>query len=75
MADGEKSAAERRIAAIGKRANALRRAGWYTAEDLEWLKGYVRQEGTVLAEVEALIYEAERASEHVVPAEPWRQAQ
>lgn len=64
---------EKRIKAIGERANALRRAGWYTAEDLEWLKGYVRKEGTVLAEVEALIYEAERASEYVVPAEPWRQ--
>lgn len=57
---------ERRIEAIGKRANALRRAGWYTAEDLEWLKGYVRQEGTVLAEVEALIFEAERESEYRV---------
>lgn len=57
---------EKRIEAIGKRANALRRAGWYTAEDLEWLKGYVRQEGTVLAEVESLIYEAERASELAV---------
>lgn len=66
MAGNGKSAAEKRIAAIGKRANALRRAGWYTAEDLEWLKGYVRQEGTVLAEVEALIFEAERESEYAV---------
>lgn len=66
MAGDARAAAERRIAAIGKRANALRRAGWYTAEDLEWLKGYVRQEGTVLAEVEALIYEAERESEYRV---------
>lgn len=57
---------EKRIKVIGERANALRRAGWYTAEDLEWLKRYVRQEGTVLAEVESLIYEAERASEFAV---------
>lgn len=66
MAGDAQDATERRIAAIGKRANALRRCGYYTAEDVKWLAGYVRQEGTVLVEVEALLFEAERASEYRV---------
>lgn len=48
-----------RVAEIGKRANELMRAGFYTADEVRWLAGYVR--GDVdLIEVELLLTNAER---------------
>lgn len=61
-----------RIQAIGERANALRRKGWCTAEDVKWWAEYVRRGASEQAEVERLFFEAERSLEYVVPAEPSR---
>ena len=50
---------EQRISEIGKRANQLMRAGFYTADEVRWLVGYVK--GDVdLIEVEWLLTNAER---------------
>jgi hypothetical protein len=51
---------EARIAAICRRANALRRAGFYNVDELRWLAEYVRSEAAPLADVEALLADAER---------------
>lgn len=48
-----------RIAEIGKRANALRKAGFYSREEIEWLAEYVRRPGVLLIEVELLLTNAE----------------
>lgn len=50
---------EQRIADLGKRANALRRAGFYSREEVEWFAGYVKQPGAPLIEVELLLTNAE----------------
>jgi hypothetical protein len=49
-----------RVAEIGKRANALRKAGFYSAEEVKWFAGYVRQPGTLLIECELLMVNAEQ---------------
>lgn len=49
-----------RIADIGKRANALRRAGFYSTEEVEWLADYLRGEVALLIEVELLMANAEQ---------------
>lgn len=49
-----------RIADIGHRANALRRAGFYSADEVAWLAEYVRAPTTVLIDVEVLLANAER---------------
>lgn len=51
---------EQRIAAIARGANALRRAGFYTADEVRWLAEYVRPEAAPLADFEALLADAER---------------
>lgn len=51
---------DRRIADIGHRANALRRAGFYSADEVAWLAEYVRAPTTVLIDVEVLLANAER---------------
>jgi hypothetical protein len=48
-----------RIADIGRRANALRRAGFYDASEVRWLAEYVRSDAAPLVEVEALLADAE----------------
>ncbi len=48
-----------RITEIGRRANALRVAGFYTREEVRWLAGYVRQPSAALVEVEFLLTNAE----------------
>ena len=56
-----------RIAEIGKRANALRQAGFYSTDEVRWLAGYVRQPDAPLIEVEMLLTNAEEIvkREHV----------
>lgn len=49
-----------RVAEIGKRANALRSAGFYSADEVRWLAGYVRQPDAPLIEVELLLTNAEQ---------------
>lgn len=51
---------EQRIADLGRRANALRRAGFYSREEVEWFAGYVRQPDAPLIECEMLIVNAEQ---------------
>lgn len=48
-----------RIAEIGKRANALRAAGFYSTDEVRWLAGYVKQPDAPLIEVEMLLTNAE----------------
>lgn len=60
MAGDGQTAAEKRIAEIGKRANALRQAGFYSTDEVRWLAGYVRQPGAPLIEVEMLLTNAEQ---------------
>lgn len=48
-----------RIREIGRRANALRAAGFYTKAEVQWLAGYVKQPGAALVEVEFLLTNAE----------------
>lgn len=61
---------EKRIAEIGRRANALARDGFYSREEVAWLAGYVRQPGAPLIEVELLLTNAEQIVERngAVPA-------
>lgn len=49
---------DQRIAAIGQRANALLKAGFYSREEVQWLADYVRGE-VPLVEVELLMTNAE----------------
>lgn len=49
-----------RIAAIGDRANALLRSGFYSRDEVLWLAEYVRAPTTVLIDVEVLLANAER---------------
>lgn len=49
-----------RIAEIGKRANALRAAGFYSTDEVRWLAGYVKQPDAPLIEVEFLLTNAEQ---------------
>ena len=51
---------EQRIKEIGRRANALRQAGFYSVDEVKWLAGFVRQPGTLLVEIEYLLTNAER---------------
>lgn len=53
---------QERIADIGQRANVLRRAGFYSADEVAWLAEYVRAPTTVLIDVEVLLANAERLS-------------
>lgn len=55
---------EERIAEIGKRANALMRAGFYSADEVRWLAEYVRSGKAMLIEVELLIANAEEMLKH-----------
>lgn len=48
-----------RIAAIGERANALRRNGHWTVEDVRRLAEEVRKEGADLSAIEARLFDAE----------------
>lgn len=50
---------ESRIAEIGKRANSLRAAGFYSTEEVRWLAEYVWTEKALLIEVELLLINAE----------------
>lgn len=50
---------EERIAEIGRRANALVRAGFYSREEAQWLAAYVRTGAALLVEVELMITNAE----------------
>lgn len=60
---GERNRAAR-IAEIGRRANDLRRRGWYGKEEVAWLAEYLRSGGelgpAMLVEVEMLVENAER---------------
>lgn len=49
-----------RIAEIGRRANALRGV-FYSADEVRWLAGYVRDPLALLVEVELLLTNAEEA--------------
>lgn len=49
-----------RISAIGDRAKALLRAGFYSRDEVAWLAEYVRAPTTVLIDVEVLLANAER---------------
>lgn len=51
--------AEARVADIGRRANALAKAGFYSRDEVQWLSGYVRSGGCDLIEVELLLTNAE----------------
>lgn len=45
--------------AIGRRANALMRAGFYSRDEVAWLSEYIRREGVTLDEIETLLANAE----------------
>lgn len=45
--------------AIGRRANALMRAGFYSRDEVLWLSEYIRLEGATLDEIEYLLANAE----------------
>ena len=51
---------ESRIKEIGRRANALRQAGFYSTEEVKWLAEFVRRPGTMLVEIEYLLTNAEK---------------
>ncbi|MBN9463456.1 MAG: hypothetical protein J0H00_19775 [Burkholderiales bacterium] len=61
-----------RIAEIGRRANALRKASFYSTEEVKWLAGYVRQPQVQLVEVELLVANAERLAEELSKQEKAR---
>lgn len=63
MEEAHPGARERRIAEIGRRANVLRRAGFYNEAEVRWLAEYVRGESALLVEVELLLTDAERRVE------------
>lgn len=48
-----------RIKAIGDRANALRRNGFYTVDEVKELAGYVKQGAALLWEIELMLTTAE----------------
>lgn len=52
-----------RVAAIGRRANALRKSGFYSDDEVRDLAAYVRTDGAMLWEVELLLTNAERLQE------------
>lgn len=54
---------EARIADIGRRANALLKSGFYSAEEVRWLAEYVRSGACDLIEVEMLLANAEHLSQ------------
>lgn len=68
MEQAHPGARERRIAEIGRRANDLRRAGFYNEAEVRWLAEYVRDESALLVEVELLLTDAERRVEAEQPA-------
>lgn len=47
-----------RIAALGAKANALRRAGFYTAEEVRWIAEQARAGSSLLIEIEVLVENA-----------------
>lgn len=50
---------ERERAAIGRRANALLRAGFYSRDEVQWLAEYIRREDATLNDIELLLTNAE----------------
>ena len=50
---------EQRIAAIGRRANALLRVGFYSRDEVQWLAEYIRREDATLNDIELLLTNAE----------------
>lgn len=45
--------------AIGRRANALMRAGFYSRDEVRWLAEYVQREDASLDEIDYLLTNAE----------------
>ncbi len=50
---------ERERAVIGRRANALLRAGFYSRDEVQWLAEYIRREDATLNDIELLLTNAE----------------
>ncbi len=46
-------------AAIGRRTNALMRAGFYSRDEVQWLAEYVQREDASLDEIDYLLTNAE----------------
>lgn len=46
-------------AAIGRRANALMRSGFYSRDEVQWLAEYIRREDATLNDIELLLTNAE----------------
>lgn len=61
---------EQRITDLGKRANALRRSGFYSRDEVKWFSEYVRQPGASLIECEMLIVNAEQIVRWEKKSEP-----